>query len=149
MASGINLGKAITDNSQTTQSILENFAIAKAEITALQGGGASGVTTADAFILNPAGIITDTTAARTLSAGDNGRVLYFTGATPIALTMAAALGAGFACTVIQGAAGQITFAAGGQTMTIAGGLTKTASAGAMASVLAPAANVFLIAGTLA
>lgn len=105
--------------------------------------------TASAYILNAAGIITDATTARTLTVGDNGKFLYFTNAAAITLTLAASLGAGFSCTVLQGAAGQITFAAGGQTTTIANGLTKTAAAGAMATIIAPAANTFFIAGTLA
>ena len=104
---------------------------------------------ADSYKLSSSGIITDSSTARTLSAGDNGTVLYFTSASAITLSMASSLGAGFSCTVLQGAAGQITFAANSQTMTVAGGLTKTAYVGATALILEPAANVFFISGTLA
>lgn len=102
-----------------------------------------------AHITSPAGVIIDGTTARTLAAGDNGRPIYFTSATDVTLTMAAGLGAGFAVTVIQGGAGEVIFAAGGQTMLIAGGLTKTSGPGAMAVIIAPVANTFVISGTLA
>ena len=150
MASAIDATKPADNSPALTSDLRANLLTAKNEISALQASPSfTGAITSPAYILAAGGIITDATTARTLSAGDNGKVLYFTNAAAITLTLAASLGVGFACTVVQGAAGQVTFAAGGQTMTIAGGLTKTASVGAMASVLAPAANTFFVAGTLA
>lgn len=117
--------------------------------TGSTGPTASGVISADAYQLSTSAIITDATTSRILSSGDNGRVLYFTSTSDVTLSMASGLGKGFSCAVIQGAAGQIIFAANSQTMTVAGGFTKTSSAGAMASVIAPAANVFFVSGALA
>lgn len=108
----------------------------------------TGKQTAPGWILSTAGFITDATTTRTLSATDNGCVIYFTNSGAITLSMAGSLGA-FSCTVLQGAAGQITFAANSQTMTVANSATKTSGAGAMALILSPASGTFLISGTLA
>ena len=105
--------------------------------------------TASAYMLISSGIIIEATTARTLSAGDNGKVIYYTNAAGCTLTMAAGLGAAFASVGYQGAAAQVLFASGGQTMVVAGGFTKTAYIGAPFTVFAPVANTFIVSGTLA
>ncbi len=107
----------------------------------------SDTVSANGYILKTAGFITDSTTSRTLSAGDNGCVLYFTNSGTITLSMAGSLGA-FSCTILQGAAGQVLFAANSQTMTVQGSFTKTASVGAMALILSPASGTFFISGSL-
>lgn len=102
----------------------------------------------DAFILSAAGIITETTAARTLSAGDNGKVIYCTSASAVTITCAASLGAGFSCTIIQGGAGKVTVAAGGQTLVSYSSLFSTMGQFAVVSAICPVANTFLLAGNL-
>lgn len=104
--------------------------------------------TSDAFILSSAGIITETTAARTLSAGDNGKVIYCTSASAVTITCAASLGAGFSCTIIQGGAGKVTVAAGGQTLVSYSSLFSTMGQFAVVSAICPVANTFLLAGNL-
>lgn len=104
--------------------------------------------TADAFILSSAGIITEATTARTLSAGDNGKVIYCTAATAVTITCAASLGAGFSCTIIQGGAGKVTVAAGGQTLVSYSSLFSTMGQYAVVSAICPVANTFLLAGNL-
>lgn len=83
-----------------------------------------------------AAIITDATTDRTLSADDRGRVLRFTNAGAITVTLPDNLEAGFSCTIIQRGAGQITFvAAGGGALTNRQSHTKTAAQHAAVSLM--------------
>lgn len=104
----------------------------------------------DAFQTQAGSVITDATTARTLSAADNGKVLYFTSSSAITVTTATGLGKGFSCTIIQGGTGQITIAAGSST-TLASylSLVKTAGQYAMASIFCPVADTFIFAGNIA
>lgn len=104
--------------------------------------------TSGAFILSSAGIITEATTARTLSASDNGKVIYCTAATAVTITCAVSLGAGFSCTIIQGGAGKVTVAAGGQTLVSYSSLFSTMGQYAVISAICPVANTFLLAGNL-
>jgi hypothetical protein len=94
-------------------------------------------------------IITDSTTARTLSASDNGSVIYFTSSLNITVTTAANLGAGFACTLVQGGAGQITIVQGTLTTLVSYlNLTKSAGQYAVISAISPIGGTFLLAGNL-
>lgn len=104
--------------------------------------------TSDAFILSSAGIITEATTARTLSASDNGKVIYCTSGSATTITCAASLGKGFSCTIIQGGAGKVTVAAGGQTLVSYSSLFSTMGQYAVVSAICPVANTFLLAGNL-
>lgn len=104
--------------------------------------------TSDAFILDAAGIIIEATQTRTLSAADNGKVIYCTNGAAVTITCAAGLGAGFSCTIIQGGAGKVTVAAGGQTLVSYSGLYSTMGQYAVISAICPVANTFLLAGNL-
>ena len=108
-----------------------------------------GYAKAGAFQLASNGITTDATTTRTLSAADNGKVLYFTSASAVTVTTAVSLGAGFSCTIIQGGAGQITVAQGASTTLVSyGSLVKTAGQYALASLICPVADTFYLAGNL-
>ena len=100
------------------------------------------------YQLSSAGIITEATTARTLSAADNGKVIYCTSASATTITCAAGLGAGFSCTIIQGGAGKVTVAAGGQTLVSYSSLFSTMGQYAVISAICPVANTFLLAGNL-
>jgi hypothetical protein len=100
------------------------------------------------YTLLPSGIITEATTARTLSAADNGRVIYCTSGSATTNTCAAGLGAGFSCTIIQGGAGKVTVAAGGQTLVSYSSLFSTMGQYAVISLVCPVANTFLAAGNL-
>ena len=104
--------------------------------------------TSGAFILSSTGIITEATTARTLSASDNGKVIYCTSGSATTITCAASLGAGFSCTIIQGGAGKVTVAAGGQTLVSYSSLFSTMGQYAVISAICPVANTFLLAGNL-
>ena len=119
--------------------------------------GAKGIGTAaapvdgvvsDSFELSANGIITESGMTRTLSAGDNGKVIYCTSGSAVTINCAADLGAGFNCTIIQGGAGKVTVAANGQTLNSYSGLLSTMGQYAVISLICPAANTFIAAGNL-
>ena len=93
-------------------------------------------------------IVTEATTARTLSATDNGKIIYCTNGSAVTITCATGLGAGFNCTIIQGGAGKVTVAAGGQTLVSYSSLFSTMGQYAVISLLAPVANTFVAAGNL-
>jgi hypothetical protein len=94
-------------------------------------------------------IVTDAGAtSRTLSATDNGKIIYCTSASAVTITCAASLGAGFNVTIIQGGAGKVTVAAGGQTLVSYSSLFSTMGQYAVISLIAPVANTFIAAGNL-
>lgn len=103
----------------------------------------------ESYRLRAAGIITDATTARTLSADDNGKVLYFTSSSTVTVTTATGLGAGFACVIVQGGAGQVQLAQGtGTSLVSYSAYLKLSGQYAVATVLSPAANTFFATGQL-
>ncbi|MDB5569063.1 MAG: hypothetical protein JWN93_246 [Hyphomicrobiales bacterium] len=116
---------------------------------ASSAGLSADVMSGNAFRLGASAVVTDAANARVLGAADNGKLLYFTAATPIVVTAPADLGAGFSCAILQGGAGQVTLAAGaGASVSSYQNATKTAGVNAMASVVAPVANGFVLAGAI-
>lgn len=104
---------------------------------------------ANAYKLLSGGIITESGTTRTLSAADNGKVIYCTSGSAVTITTATGLGAGFSCMVIQGGAGQITFAQGTSTTRVSyGAFYKTAGQYAVVSVVSPVADTFVLGGNL-
>lgn len=103
---------------------------------------------ANAYELSVDGIITQSTTTRTLSAADNGKVIYCTSGSATTITCAAGLGKGFSCTIIQGGAGKVTVAAGGQTLVSYSSLFSTMGQNAVISAICPVANTFILAGNL-
>ena len=93
-------------------------------------------------------IVTEATTARTLSASDNGKIIYCTSGSATTITCAAGLNVGFNCTIIQGGAGKVTVAAGGQTLVSYSSLFSTMGQYAVISLVAPVANTFVAAGNL-
>ena len=110
--------------------------------------GFGGVFIASAYQLSADAFITEATTARTLSAADNGKIIYCTSGSAVTITCAAGLGKGFSCTIIQGGAGKVTVAAGGQTLVSYSGLLSTMGQYAVISAICPVANTFLLAGNL-
>ena len=108
----------------------------------------AGAASAAGYILTPDGIITETTTTRTLSAADNGKVIYCTSGSAVTINCAAGLGVGFSVTIIQGGAGKVTVAANGQTLVSYSSLFSTMGQYAVISLIAPVANTFVAAGNL-
>lgn len=103
---------------------------------------------ADAFVGTAGLIVTQAGTTRTLSAADNGKVIYCTSGSATTITCAAGLGAGFSVTIIQGGAGKVTVAAGGQTLVSFSSLLSTTGQYAVISAICPVANTFVLAGNL-
>lgn len=104
--------------------------------------------TASAFILSPDGVVTEAGVSRTLSASDNGKVIYCTSGSAVTITCATGLPIGFSATVIQGGAGKVTFAPGAATLNSYAGLLSTMGQYAVASLFSPVASTFIAAGNL-
>ena len=103
---------------------------------------------ATGYQLESGGIITESGTTRTLSATDNGKVIYCTSGSAVTINCAAGLGAGFSVTIIQGGAGKVTVAANGQTLVSYSSLFSTMGQYAVISLIAPVANTFIAAGNL-
>ena len=93
-------------------------------------------------------IVTESTTSRTLSATDNGKVIYCTNGSAVTINCAAGLGDGFNVTIIQGGAGKVTVAANGQTLVSYSSLFSTMGQYAVISLICPVANTFVAAGNL-
>jgi hypothetical protein len=93
-------------------------------------------------------IVTESGTTRTLSAADNGKIIYCTSGSAVTINCAAGLGVGFNCTIIQGGAGKVTIAAGGQTLVSYSSLFSTMGQYAVISLITPVANTFVAAGNL-
>jgi hypothetical protein len=103
---------------------------------------------ADAFSLTAQGIITEAGTSRTLSASDDGKVIYCTSSSAVTITCATGLGAGFSCTIIQGGTGKVTVAAGSATLVSYASLFSTMGQYAVVSLISPVADEFIAAGNL-
>ena len=103
---------------------------------------------ATGYQLESGGIITESGTTRTLSATDNGKVIYCTSGSAVTINCAAGLGAGFSCTIIQGGAGKVTVAPNSQTLVSYSSLFSTMGQYAVISLISPVADTFLAAGNL-
>lgn len=103
-----------------------------ARIASTEKGAVNGVGTLSAEGRQPSTqvprteIITNAGTTRTLADTDHGATIVFTNASASTCTVPSTLVAGFFCTIVQGAAGQVTVAAGaGVTLKSRGSLNKT------------------------
>ena len=103
---------------------------------------------ADAFSLTAQGIIAEGGTSRTLSAADDGKVIYCTSSSAVTITCATGLGAGFSCTIIQGGTGKVTVAAGLAALVSYASLISTMGQYAVVSLISPVADEFIAAGNL-
>ena len=85
----------------------------------------------------------------TLVAGDNGKVVVLDNASAITVTVPSGLGAGFNCSFIQKGAGQVSFSASGTTINNRQSHTKINAQYGVASIVAYAADTFVLAGDTA
>lgn len=91
-------------------------------------------------------VITETGTSYTLGASDKGKLLVFTNAGDVTLTIPTGLGIGFWCDVDQKGAGQVLFTVASTTLNSRLSHTKTAGRFAMAHLVADAADVFNLSG---
>lgn len=109
---------------------------------------ATGYVNAGAYKLSSSGIITEAGTTRTLSAADDGKVIYCTSGSAVTITCDTGLGAGFSCTIIQGGAGKVTVAAGGATLVSYSSLFSTMGQYAAIALVSPVADTFVATGNL-
>lgn len=93
-------------------------------------------------------IVTEATTTRTLSASDNGKIIYCTSGSATTINCAAGLGEGFNVTILQGGAGKVTVADNGQTLASYSSLFSTMGQYAVISLICPVADTFVAAGNL-
>jgi hypothetical protein len=93
-------------------------------------------------------LITESGTSRTLSATDNGKIIYCTSGSAVTITCATGLDVGFNATIIQGGAGKVTLAAGAATLNSYSGLLSTMGQYAVVSVVSAVADEFIAAGNL-
>ena len=125
--------------------IVQSGATKKVSITDLTSGKTVPST---GFTLESGGIITESGTTRTLSASDNGKVIYCTSSSAVTINCASGLGAGFSVTIIQGGTGKVTVAPNSQTLVSYSSLFSTMGQYAVISLIAPVANTFVAAGNL-
>ena len=90
-----------------------------------------------------------TGTAYTLLASDAGKVVVLDNASAITVTVPSGLGAGFNCSFVQKGAGQVTFSASSTTINNRQSHTKINGQYGVASLLAYAADTFVLAGDTA
>jgi hypothetical protein len=85
----------------------------------------------------------------TLVAGDNGKVVVLDNASAVTVTVPSGLEAGFNCSFVQKGAGQVSFSASGTTINNRQSHTKINAQYGVASIVAYAADTFVLAGDTA
>jgi len=96
-----------------------------------------------------ASINAQTGTTYTLQAGDNGKIVTCSNASPITVTIPSGLGAGFNCLVIQLGAGQVAFSPSSTTINNRQSHTKIAGQYGVATLAAYVANTFVLGGDTA
>jgi len=96
-----------------------------------------------------ASINDQTGTAYTLLAGDNGKVVVLNNPSAVTVTVPSGLGVGFNCSFVQKGAGQVSFSASGTTINNRQSHTKINAQYGVASIVAYADNVFVLAGDTA
>ena len=96
-----------------------------------------------------ASINDQTGTAYTLLAGDNGKVVVLDNGSAVTVTVPSGLGAGFNCSFVQKGAGQVSFSASGTTINNRQSHTKINAQYGVASIVAYAADTFVLAGDTA
>jgi hypothetical protein len=90
-----------------------------------------------------------TGTAYTLLASDNGKVVVLDNGSAVTVTVPSGLGAGFNCSFVQKGAGQVTFSASSTTINNRQSHTKINAQYGVASIVAYAADTFVLAGDTA
>jgi len=96
-----------------------------------------------------ASINDQTGTSYTVAASDNGKVVVLNNASAVTVTVPSGLGAGFNCSFVQKGAGQVSFSASGTTINNRQSHTKINGQYGVASIVAYAADTFVLAGDTA
>ena len=96
-----------------------------------------------------ASINDQTGTAYTLLSSDNGKVVVLNNSSAVTVTVPSGLGAGFNCSFVQKGAGQVSFSASSTTINNRQSHTKINAQYGVASLVAYAADTFVLAGDTA
>ena len=107
----------------------------------------SGKITAAGYAISA--VITESGTSRTLADSDNGKVIVCTNGSATTITVPASLATGFAVTVIQTGAGQITFSASSTTINNRQSHTKTAGQHARVGLVQTSSDTYNLGGDTA
>tara|TARA_B100001123_G_scaffold9901_1_gene12127 strand:+ start:2877 stop:7730 length:4854 start_codon:yes stop_codon:yes gene_type:complete len=107
----------------------------------------SGKITAAGYAISA--VVTESGTSRTLAASDNGKVIVCTNGSATTITVPASLDTGFAVTVIQAGAGQITFSASSTTINNRQSHTKTAGQHARVGLVQTSSDTYNLGGDTA
>ena len=94
-------------------------------------------------------VVTESGTSRTLADSDNGKVIVCTNGSATTITVPASLATGFAVTVIQTGAGQITFSASSTTINNRQSHTKTAGQHARVGLVQTSSDTYNLGGDTA
>ena len=112
--------------------------------------GVLAAATAGTDYVVPTAVFNDQTGTTyTIQASDNGKVLTFSNASAITVTVPSGLGLGFNCMAIQKGAGQVTFSPSSTTVNNRQSHTKIAGQYGVVSLIAYVADVLVLAGDTA
>ena len=102
---------------------------------------------AGTYQLNDPGVTTKNVSSYTLTDADNGRIVVFTSASAVTLTIPADLTRLFTCSLVQYGTGQVTVVAdAGVTLRLRGSTNKTGGQYAIASLISVLPNEYILAG---
>ena len=127
---------------------MNKFPLINAQGTAIykQYGSFPGVLS-DTYQLNTPGVTTKAVSVYTLDNDDNGKIVVFTNATAITLTIPAELTERFTCSLIQYGLGQVTVTPGaGTTLRLRGNTNKTGGQYAVVSLISVVKDEYILAG---
>ena len=140
--------KKVTVSNLMTQAPVQTADISSF-ITGLTAGELTDFDFDDNAILGFSASVNTQTDNYTLQASDNGKVVVMDKATAVTVTVPSGLGAGFNCSFVQKGAGQVSFSASGTTVNNRQSHTKINAQYGVASIVAYAADTFVLAGDTA
>ena len=147
--SGTPTTKKITVTNLVAAAPVQSVAGQTGTVTISAGDLTDGNFDGEAILGFDASINDQTGTAYTLLASDNGKVVVLDNASAITVTVPSGLGAGFNCSFVQKGAGQVSFSASSTTINNRQSHTKINAQYGVASLLAYAADTFVLAGDTA
>jgi hypothetical protein len=136
---------ASTDYATAAQGATADSALQSVSAGELTDGNFDGT----AILGFDASINDQTGTAYTLLASDNGKVVVLNNGSSVTVTVPSGLGAGFNCSFVQKGAGQVSFSTSGTTINNRQSHTKINAQFGVASIVAYAADTFVLAGDTA
>ena len=146
---GIATTKKVTATNLMTLAPVQSVAGRIGTVTVDAGDLTDGDFGGTAILGFDASINDQTGTAYTLLASDNGKVVVLNNGSAVTVTVPSGLGAGFNCSFVQKGAGQVSFSASGTTINNRQSHTKINAQFGVASLVAYAADTFVLAGDTA